>query len=171
MPRLSISATVIIAAIGVLLFPDFIASQGRRIGTLDVEDIDNRPVAAREVLVKLRSPNAGVAAQLGSGLDDERVEPVGRSGVFRVRSRSFSATALVAAFANRPDVVYDEPNFIVQTFADPNDPLYPQLWGLKNIGQPVNGIPGTAGADIRAAAGWDLAFGTASNVVAIVDTG
>jgi subtilisin family serine protease/subtilase family serine protease len=172
MPRLSISATLIIAAIGLLLLPASIASQGRRIGTLEVEDIDNRPAAAREVLVKLQSPDGAAAARLASGLDPEDVEPLGRSGIFRIRSRSFGAAALIAALSKRPDVVYAEPNFIVQTFAEPNDPLYPQLWGLKNIGQPVNGgAPGTPGADIRAVAGWDIALGTASTVVAVVDTG
>ena len=65
MARMSISASVIVAAIGVLLFPVAISSQGRRIGTLEVENINNRPAAAREVLVKLRSPLPGAqAAQL-----------------------------------------------------------------------------------------------------------
>lgn len=173
MPRISISATVIVAAIGMLLAPAFMSSQGRRIGTVEIEDIDNRPAAAREVLVKLRSPLAGAqAAQLATGFDAESVEPVGRAGVFRMRSRSLRASALVAALSRRPDVLYAEPNFVVHTFAEPNDPLFPQLWGLKNVGQAVNaGAAGTAGADIRAAAGWDMAFGSASSVVAVVDTG
>ena len=172
MARMSISASVIVAAIGVLLFPVAISSQGRRIGTLEVENINNRPAAAREVLVKLRSPLPGAqAAQLASGVDAESVEAVGRAGIFRVRSRSFRVAALIDALSKRPDVVYAEPNFIVHAFAEPNDPLYPQLWGLKNIGQPVNGVPGTPGADIRAPEGWDMALGSTSSVVAIVDTG
>ncbi len=173
MPRLPISASVIVAAIGLLLFPALITSQGRRIGTMEVEDIDNRPAVAREVLVKLRSPFPGVRiAQLTSGLDPEGMEAVGRSGIFRFRSRSFRAAALIAALSRRPDVEYAEPNFVVSTFEEPNDPLFPQLWGLKNIGQSVNGgPPGTPGADTRATEGWDIALGTRSNVVAVIDTG
>ncbi|MEO5741991.1 MAG: S8 family serine peptidase, partial [Vicinamibacterales bacterium] len=175
MPRISISATAIVAAIGVLLFPALMTSQGqgRRTGPIDVEDVDNRPAAAREVLVKLRSPLPGAqAAQFASGVDAESVEAIGRSGVLRIRSRSLRASALIAALSRRPDVEYAEPNFIVHTFAEPNDPLYPDLWGLKNIGQPVNGgSAGTPGADIRATEGWDVALGSASNVVAVVDTG
>lgn len=173
MPRLSVSARLIVAAIGMLLFPALITSQGRRIGAVEVEDIDNRPAVAREVLVKLRSPLPGArVAELTSDLDPESTRAVGRSGIFRIRSRSLRAAALIAALSRRPDVEYAEPNFVVSTLEEPNDPLYPQLWGLKNIGQIVNGgLPGTPGADIRAEEGWDIALGTASNVVAVVDTG
>ena len=173
MTRLSASLTVIVVAIGVLLFPALMTSQGRRIGNQEVEDVDNRPAAAREVLVKMRSRMPSVqAAKIVAGVDAESVEQVGRSGLFRVRSRSFGASALIAALARRPDVVYAEPNYIVTTFAEPNDPMYPNLWGLKNIGQAVNGgAAGTPGADISATQAWDVAIGTPSNVVAVVDTG
>ena len=67
----------------------------------------------------------------------------------------------------RPDVEYAEPNFVV-TFEEPNDPLFPQLWGLK-IGQSVNGGPPGPGADTRARGlGHRL---EQVNVVAVVDTG
>jgi subtilisin family serine protease len=50
--------------------------------------------------------------------------------------------------------------------------MFPQLWGLKNVGQAVNGgAAGTAGADMRAADAWDVTVGSASNVVAVIDTG
>jgi subtilisin family serine protease len=173
MTRTSPSATVIVAATGVLLFQVLITSQGRRVGNPDIEDFNNRPAAAREVLVKLRTPLTGPRAeQLGASVDADNVEPVGRRGLLRIRSRSRNVAALVAAFSNRPDVEYAEPNYIVHTFEEPNDPLFPLLWGLKNIGQAVNGAaPGTPGADISAVEGWDLTLGTASNVVGVVDTG
>lgn len=175
MPRISISTTAIAAAVGVLIFPVFMSSQGqgRRIGQLEVEDIDARPVAAREVLVKLRSPLPGSrAADIAADVDPESIEAVGRTGVFRIRSRSLGAAALVAALSRRPDVLYAEPNFVVHTFDDPNDPMFPQLWGLKNIGQIVSGAAaGTPGADIRAIEGWEVALGSTSNVVGVVDTG
>ena len=174
MPRPSVSAGVVIVAIGVLISPSLITSQGRRIGQLEVEDINNRPVAAREVLVKMRAPIPGAeAAQLAAGIDGESVQRVGRRGsILRIRSRSIPAAALIAALSRRPDVEYAEPNYIVTTFEEPNDPLFPQLWGLKNVGQPVNGgSPGTPGADISAIEGWETTLGNASNVVGVVDTG
>src|SRR5215203_4270744 len=144
MPRISLSATLVVAAIGILLLPASITSQGRRIGAIEVEDIDDRPAVAREVLVRWRvPPPAGRAAQLASDLDPEIVQAVGRRGTFRIRSRSARAAALIAALSRRPDVLYAEPNFIVSAFSEPNDPHYPQLWGLKNVGQTVNG--GSAG--------------------------
>src|SRR5690242_2530621 len=138
MTRLSASVTVVVVAIGVLLFPALMTSQGRRVGNTEVEEINNRTAAAREVLVKMRAPMPSVqAAKLVEGVDAESVDAVGRRGLFRVRSRSFRVSALIAALARRPDVVYAEPNYIVTTFGEPNDLMFPQLWGLKNIGQDV----------------------------------
>src|SRR5439155_19304965 len=50
-------------------------------------------------------------------------------------------------------------------------PSFPQLWGLRNLGQTVNGTPGTPGADIHASDAWNLAVGSTATVVAVVDTG
>ena len=52
-----------------------------------------------------------------------------------------------------------------------NDTLYSLLWGLHNTGQTVNGTVGTAGAHISAPWAWDLATGSASIVVAVLDSG
>ena len=141
MPRPSVSAGVVVVAIGVLISPSLITSQGRRIGQLEVEDINNRPVAAREVLVKMRSPIPGAqAAQLAAGRRRRKCatgRPAWHSCASgRVR---FPRPPSSRAFSNRPDVEYAEPNYVVTTFEEPNDPLFPQLWGLKNIGQSVNG--------------------------------
>ena len=167
------SARVSFAAVGMLLFTTLTSSQGRRIGGLEVEDIDNRPAAAREVLVKMRTPIPGAqAAQVAAEVDGESVARVGRSGLLRIKSRSRRVSALIEALSRRPDVEYAEPNFIVQTFGEPNDPQFPQLWGLKNIGQPINGgSAGTPDADIDATDAWETTLGNASNVVAVVDTG
>jgi thermitase len=71
-----------------------------------------------------------------------------------------------------PNVVYAEPNFLLSTQATPNDPLFPDEYGLHNTGQ----TGGTADADIDAPEGWDAAglagFPNAGGVkVGIVDTG
>ena len=55
--------------------------------------------------------------------------------------------------------------------SEPNDPRFPELWGLLNIGQTINGVAGTPGADIRAVAAWDRALGSRNTVVGVVDTG
>jgi subtilisin family serine protease len=58
--------------------------------------------------------------------------------------------------------------------AVPNDALFGQLWGLRNPGGSlgVAGFPGPlAGADIGAVAAWDRSVGTATTVMAIIDSG
>jgi len=73
----------------------------------------------------------------------------------------------------RPDVVYAEPNFIRRASVTPNDPRYPQMWGLNNTGQPADhdGHPGTAGQDIRAEQAWAITTGSRSVVVGVIDSG
>ncbi len=173
MRRVSISVTFVVTAVAVVLFSASPSSQGRRIGRLEVEDIGAREAAAREVLVKFRTPpQPAQLGQLATEADAESMQPVGRTGIVRVLSRTRSAAALIAAFAQRPDVAFAEANYVVRALSEPSDPLFPQLWGLKNIGQPINGgAAGTIGADMRAADAWELSVGSASNVVAIVDTG
>ena len=73
----------------------------------------------------------------------------------------------LSAYSKHPDILYAEPNYVVQAFATPNDPRYPELWGLNNTGQ----TGGTPGADIRAQQAWDLAKGSTDVVVAVIDTG
>jgi subtilisin family serine protease len=73
----------------------------------------------------------------------------------------------------RPDVIYAEPNFIRRASVTPNDPRYPQMWGLNNTGQPADhdGHPGTAGQDIRAEQAWAITTGSRSVVVGVIDSG
>ncbi len=49
----------------------------------------------------------------------------------------------------------------------PNDPQFPDQWGLNNTGQ----SGGTPGADIRALPAWDITTGTSGITIAIIDTG
>jgi subtilisin family serine protease len=75
------------------------------------------------------------------------------------------ATKLLLA---HPRVRYVEPNHLVETAATtPDDPSFPQLWGLHNTGQ----TGGTTDADIDAPESWDLTTGSSSVVVGVTDTG
>ncbi|WP_017716773.1 S8 family serine peptidase, partial [Kamptonema formosum] len=49
----------------------------------------------------------------------------------------------------------------------PNDPGYPQLWGLNNTGQ----SGGTPDADIDAPEAWDIQKGNPNLVIGVIDTG
>jgi thermitase len=87
-----------------------------------------------------------------------------------------SAVAAERALEGEDGVLYAEPNFIRRVSLRPNDPLFPQLWGMENTGQvvdPPGGRPPTVGspdADTDAADAWDVAGG-GGVVVAVIDTG
>lgn len=81
--------------------------------------------------------------------------------------KGMSVEEAVAYYQADPAVEYAEPNFLVSALAVPNDPSFPQLWGLYNTGQ----TGGTPGADIQATAAWDITTGSSNVVVAVIDTG
>lgn len=164
---------VVFGAIGTILFSPSALTQGRRGQRLDIQFVDGREAVAREVLVKFRRPHdPQELARIGSEIDGDQFEAIGRSGVLRVRSRTVSAARLSDRLRARADVLYVEPNFVIRLSAQPNDPSFSQLWGLQNSGQAVNGGgAGLPGSDIRASDAWNVSSGSIANVVAVVDTG
>jgi subtilisin family serine protease len=73
-----------------------------------------------------------------------------------------------------PRVSYAQPNHIYRATAVPNDSLFGQLWGQRNTGQAVYGLPGVAGvagADTDATLAWNRTTGSRSILVAVTDTG
>src|SRR4051812_47039972 len=110
---------------------------------------------------------AGVRA--GAGVELERRLRLSDTEVVSVRA-SEAADALRALRAD-PDVRWaqrdGEASAQASTFADP---YWSNLWGLENTGQTVNGVAGTADADVDAASAWTLDTG-AHVTVAVVDTG
>jgi subtilisin family serine protease len=126
-------------------------------------------VAAGEALVKLRTTAA--LPEIENESDADSFEEIGGTGVRRVHSRSLGTDALIATLAAHPDVEYVEPNYILHAVATPNDPGFPNLYGLLNTGQAIQGVAGTPGADIGATSAWDLSTGSRGTVVAVVDTG
>src|SRR5205809_637069 len=66
-------------------------------------------------------------------------------------------------YRRRPDVLYAEPNWIVDSQVVPSDPSFSSLWGLNNTGQ-NGGIPD---ADIDAPEAWDITTGSSDVVVGV----
>jgi subtilisin family serine protease len=73
----------------------------------------------------------------------------------------------IERYLERNEVLYAEPNFIVEALTVPNDPQFGELWGLDNTGQ----SGGTPDADVDAPGAWDLTTGSSGVVVAVIDTG
>ncbi len=142
-------------------------AQGRERG--GIERYAGRDVAAGEVIVGLRS--GADRMRLRVDADAEEDEPLASGRLLRIRSRSRSAAALVAALRSRGDIAFVEPNYIVYATREPDDARFPELWGLQNLGQVINGVAGTPGADINAVHAWDIAVGARTTVVGVVDTG
>jgi subtilisin family serine protease len=67
-----------------------------------------------------------------------------------------SVTAAAAAFEGDPDVLYAEPNYRYRVSLIPNDPGFPDAWGLSTISAP---------------SAWDVTTGSNSVTVAVIDTG
>lgn len=74
--------------------------------------------------------------------------------IVRVPARALEA--VLAALARNPKIEFAEPDFIAQANATANDPHYGNQWHL---------------AKIQAPSAWDVTTGTASTVIAVIDTG
>ena len=92
--------------------------------------------------------------------------------------QGLSVKDAIVRYMSDPDVEYAEPNYIRHTSTLvptdiipsqilPNDQYFGQQWALRNIGQFTGG---TAGADIKATAAWDISSGS-SIVIAVLDSG
>ncbi len=73
----------------------------------------------------------------------------------------------VDRYKDDPRVDYIEPDYIVEALeVFPNDPRFPEMWGLHNTGQ----SGGTPDADIDAPEAWSLETGS-DVLVGVIDTG
>ena len=137
-----------------------------------------------QILVRFRAGSKGRALgrQLVTGktgrqipLTVEAIDPTFElvEGLRLVKVDPDDTGNTIEALRARSDVIYAEPNYIRRASVAPNDPRYPELWGLNNTGQKatVGGNPGTAGNDIRAEQAWSITTGNRNVVVGVVDTG
>jgi thermitase len=135
-------------------------------------------VAALLVAAPASAAGGGVIVKYASGAKPAALPAGATPGATinglgaRVVHTTGDPAALAAALNRQPGVEYAEVDRPMHAFAIPNDPSFPQLYGLNNTGQ----TGGTPDADIDAPEGWDLAgmgaFPATGGVkVGIVDTG
>jgi hypothetical protein len=83
-----------------------------------------------------------------------------------------SVADTLAALRRDPSVRVAERDGYSTLTSIPNDPLFDQLWGLRNLGTGIGGFFGAvAGDDVDAPAAWDRTVGSPTTVVADLDTG
>lgn len=113
---------------------------------------------------------------------------VGLSGMQMVQlSEDMSVPEAVSAYSQNPDVLYAEPNYYYYLDAVPeptvapinegsaesvpDDPEFSNLWGLHNTGQTIQGVTGSADADIDAPEAWTITKGSKNVTIAVIDSG
>ena len=124
--------------------------------------------AGGRVIVKFAPGASGTSAMPAGARLGGAIHALGAHVVQTTGDPAATAAALNAT----PGVEYAEVDKPMQLLATPNDPRFPELYGLDNTGQ----TGGTADADIDAPEGWDLAgmgaFPQTGGVkIGIVDTG
>jgi subtilisin family serine protease len=153
---------------------------------VDVEQIATptgvRPVVDT-VLVKFRSdyPVRVRASARSAAFDKAGADPkgarrlVGLPGVWQVPVDEGVRPAAVARRLDARADVQWAARAVPGTFdTPPDDPLFPNLWGLRNTAQQVQAptpFTGLAGVDLGATGAWATTQGSADVSVAIVDSG
>jgi subtilisin family serine protease len=116
------------------------------------------PAVSEEILIRLRGSDAATMARVQNAAPFGTIRALSPTlGLHLVRAPGNSVSGLLRAFSNHPDVLYAEPNYMVQAVAtNPNDSFFASLWGMQQIGAP---------------AAWDISTGGTSPVIGVVDTG
>ncbi|MCO8121989.1 S8 family serine peptidase [Stieleria sp. TO1_6] len=125
--------------------------------------VSDSAVDTSTVLVRLH-PEARPAAPASDV--DQAVEVL--PGLWRMSvPEGLGVDESIQFFENYPGMIYAEPNYQVQLSATASDPDYDRLWGLRNLGQ----TGGTPGIDIGVEQAWEVTTGSASTLIAVIDTG
>lgn len=139
-----------------------------------VADLKEGSYVKGELLVKFKSgvaavSSAGVHRAMGAtSLKKFSIVP----NLEHVKlPEGLSVKDAIVKYTSDPTVEYAEPNYLKRVVRTPSDTFFNQQWALRNTGQTVNGITGKVGADINATQAWDIATGSNSVIIAVLDTG
>ncbi len=121
-----------------------------------------------EILVKFRpTANASDRALVRSSVNARALHDFSFINVEHMAVRGMTTDQAIERLRNNPHVVYAEPNYEITVNLTPNDPRFPEMYGLHNTGQ----SGGTAGDDIKAVEAWNLYTGDPNLLVGVIDTG
>lgn len=123
-----------------------------------------KPGTPALIIAQVHRENKGTIKEEISGIDVQ---------VIKVQD----VPSKVRAYSRNPNVLYAEPNYIAYALAAPDDTYFDNQWALNNTGQTCCNansdlcITGTSDADIDAPEAWDIATGSSSVKIAILDSG
>jgi len=111
-----------------------------------------------EILVKLTggTTRSRAAARILSAQDLAAASPVPGLGILKVKVPPGQEIERAQSLERLPGVEYAEPNYIAYALEVPNDPQFDLQWGLTKINAPT---------------AWGRTHGSATVVIAVVDTG
>jgi subtilisin family serine protease len=117
-----------------------------------------RAEPATRVLVRFAADTSPARrAVMRAQADVERDAMLAVKGLELVEPKAgVSVDRAVTDLEHMSGVLYAEPDYELHATATPNDPLYPQEWGLATIDAP---------------AAWDIITGSPQVTVAVVDSG
>lgn len=146
----------------------FLPASGQSNGPVD--SLAGKKYVKDQILVRFRPgtrPSVVRTAHLALAIDEVQTFE-GTEGLQMVKlAPTASLSQTLSAYRANPDVLYAEPNYVLHALQTPNDSFFPSMWSLLNTGQ----VGGTLGADIKASQAWNITTGSASVVVAVLDTG
>ncbi len=162
-------------------------------GIILAQDL-SQPYVENEVIVRFVPGSAAAdRAAARNSVSPQSVRSLGLvEGLELVRS-ALDVPQAIATLTNNPNVLYVEPNYIVQPVLLPDDYYFNYYhyvdgdppgsglqWGLHNVGQSIQGVLGDPVADIDMPQAWDKIAELTGNadgnpttrtVVAVIDTG
>ncbi|MDB9549798.1 S8 family serine peptidase, partial [Dolichospermum circinale] len=141
-----------------------IISTGNSQDTVEKYATQQPAYADNKLIVKFKNGiNPTQANEIKNALGVAKTETIKLTGaqIWTLSGKTSVETAL-ATYRNSPTFQYIEPDYIVTKAATfPNDPGFPQQWGLHN----------TADTDIDAPEAWDIQTGNPNLVIGVIDTG
>jgi subtilisin family serine protease len=139
-------------AIGVLLVLTMGAQKSDK-----PDQVNGKEVEANEVLIKFHGASWADIENAKLKGDILHAKKIGGIGAYRFHSSSKKVEELMSLYAEEPTVEYVEPNYVLYVDeVTPNDPRFPDLWGMKVI---------------QAPAAWAWSTGSKLVTVGVVDTG
>jgi subtilisin family serine protease len=116
-----------------------------------------------ELIVQFRTGVSASARSSALGASDARAtRGLDQVGLVLVRlKKGVSVQAAAAELESDPRVMFAEPNYVYHLSAIPNDPRFPQLWGMHQ----------GSDHDIDAPQAWNLTTGRVGVRVAVIDSG
>ncbi|NBD22990.1 S8 family serine peptidase [Paenibacillus glycinis] len=145
--------------------------QDKFLASLRKQQVTTTDEERSRIIVKFKQ-GAGGAAYRSASAAIAAAEALPGTDLTVLETKTADASSVLSELKSDPNVEYAEPDVKVRMASVPNDPLFPNQWGLHNVGQIIDGpVKGLPGFDINALKAWEISKGGSDVVVAVLDTG